>query len=145
MPGRGRPPGAPLALDVSRELRGLADLLSPLELGPGECHCAPENTHTHTHTRARLGSVTVPLRTHTHTHTCLCEASLHHTSAVLVYFRVSHCAPENTHTHTHTHTHPLRGSSAPHFSGPGVLQSIPDSLHYSKQPPSPCFTLAADI
>ena len=62
-------------------------------------HCAPENTHTHTHTHTHLPlrdrqtdtHTHLPLRdrhTHTHTHT-LCEAPLHHTSAVLVYFRVS--------------------------------------------------------
>ena len=35
------------------------------------------------------------------------------------------------HTHTHTHTHlPLRDFSVPHFSGAGVLQSVPDSLNY---------------
>lgn len=35
--------------------------------------------------------------------------------------------PDRPHTHTHM---PLRDFSVPHFSGAGVLQSVPDSLNY---------------
>ena len=96
------------------ELRGWAGLLSPPELGPGECHCAPEFSGREDGELWILPGLLLPTpppppgdgRTHTHTDT-------------------------HTHRHTHTHTHlPLRGSSAPHFSGPGILQSVPDSLNY---------------
>ena len=72
----------------------------------------PPGTDGHTHTQTHTHT-----DTHTHTHTCLSEAPLHHTSVVLVYFRVSLT----------------------------VLTIFTFQLKVQKQPPSPCFTLTAGI